>query len=231
MGAGRGGTSLIATLLDAHPKLEIALEAYAQKHLVYEAQGPDAQELQNRLNSFIKACDKEASQSYFRQWGNKITTEQLGFLEAFGNATIAQELVYQKLLKSKKIIFITRDGRTCIQSKMRRTACDLNTALNYWKHSVNYLRFLRSQADAQLITLKFEDLVVQPEIELTKVCRFLGIDYHPKMLAGTGSNRIHSDYRQNQINPAKAILNNQALAIGERIENELKYLDYNLTTD
>jgi hypothetical protein len=229
LGSGRGGTSLIASLLDAHPQLEIALEAHAQKHLVFSAQGPDEQELNRRLKSFIKDCEKDAKQSPFPSWGNKITTEQLGFLEALVPPPKAREQVYAKLLQGKKIIFITRDGRTCIQSKMRRTHCDLNTAVNYWKHSVNYLAFLRSQADAQLITLKFEDLLLQPEIELTKVCQFLGLNYHPQMLTGTASNRIHSDYRQGEINREKVVLNSEALAIGQHIIEELNYLDYTLT--
>ncbi len=231
LGSGRGGTSLIASLLDAHPQLEIALEAHAQKHLVFSAQGPDEQELNSRLKSFIKACEKDAKQSHYPSWGNKITTEQLGFLEAIAPPLKALEQVYTRLLQGKKIIFITRDGRTCIQSKMRRTHCDLNTAVNYWKHSVNYLAFLRSQADAQLITLKFEDLILQPEIELTKVCRFLGLNYHPQMLTGTASNRIHSDYRQDEINKEKVLLDAEALAIGQHISKELNYLGYTLTFD
>lgn len=229
LGSGRGGTSLIASLLDAHPQLEIALEAHAQKHLVFSAQGPDEQELNRRLKNFIKACEKDAKQSHFPRWGNKITTEQLGFLEALAPPLTARKQIYAKLVQSKKIIFITRDGRSCIQSKMRRTHCDLNTAVNYWKHSVNYLAFLRAQADAQLFTLRFEDLLLQPEIELTKVCRFLDLDYHPQMLTGTASNRIHSDYRQGEINSEKVVLNAEALAIGQHISEELNYLGYTLT--
>jgi len=231
LGAGRGGTSLIASLLDAHPKLEIALEAHAQKHLVSVARGPDAQESAERLKLFIKACQKDASRSHFPTWGNKITTEQLGFLESNNQPEKGKALVYQKLLRSKKIIFITRDGRSCIPSKMQRTGCDLQTALNYWQHSVNYLWFLRSQADVQLITLKFEDLLIQPETELKRLCDFLKIDYSPEMLKGTGSNRIHSDYRQKEINPNKAIIKPEANFIGKQIEKDLVYLGYSLRED
>jgi len=231
LGAGRGGTSLIASLLDAHPKLEIALEAHVQKYLVSAARGPDAPEATERLKLFIKACQKDASQSHFPTWGNKITTEQLGFLESDDQPEKGKSLVYQKLLCSKKIIFITRDGRSCIPSKMQRTQCDLKTAVNYWKHSVNYLRFLRSQADAQLITLKFEDLLQQPRVELKRLSEFLQIDYSPEMLSGTGSNRIHSDYRQKEINPNKALIKPEAYSIGKQIENDLSYLGYNLTLD
>lgn len=229
LGAGRGGTSLIASLLDAHPKLEIALEAYAQKHLVSGANGTNESELKIRLKEFLVACEKDASQSHFPTWGNKITTEQLGFLEQWTEAQIAKNIVYKKLLKDKKLIFITRDGRSCIQSKMRRTNCDLETALNYWKHSVNYLMFLRAQADVQLHSLKFENLVANPEKELREVCEFLQLEYNPIMLSGTGSNRIHSDYRQDRINPEKATLNAEALAIGKLVKKELAYLNYNLT--
>ncbi len=229
LGAGRGGTSLIASLLDAHPKLEIALEAHAEKYLVSPARGPDALEEEKGLNLFVKACQKDAAQSHFSVWGNKITTEQLGFLEKGSSADVSKNLVYQQLLKKRKVIFITRDGRACIPSKMRRTDCDFETALNYWKHSVNYLRFLRRQKNLELFTLKFEDLLSQPQSELKRVCDFLNIDYHPEMLSGTASNRIHKDYRQAEINPEKAQLKPEDLALGERIADDLTYLGYTLT--
>jgi hypothetical protein len=49
------------------------------------------------------------------------------------------------------------------------------------------------------------------------------------MLTGTASNRIHSDYRQGEINREKVVLNSEALAIGQHIIEELNYLDYTLT--
>jgi hypothetical protein len=228
LGAGRGGTSLIASLLDAHPKLEIALEVHAQKHLVNSVKQGNEAELKGRLKDFIQACEKDAAQSHFPHWGNKVTTEQLGFLEQWSAPQIAKNAVYKNLLQNKKLIFITRDGRSCVQSKMRRTNCDLDTALDYWKHSVNYLQFLRSQADLQLHTLKFENLLANPEKELRAVCDFLQLAYNPIMLSGTASNRIHSDYRQDQINPEKATLDAEALAIGKLVKEELAYLGYRL---
>jgi hypothetical protein len=81
----------------------------------------------------------------------------------------------------------------------------------------------------QLHTLKFENLLANPEKELKDVCDFLQLGYNPIMLNGTASNRIHSDYRQDQINPEKATLDAEALAIGKLVEEELAYLDYNLS--
>lgn len=226
LGAGRGGTSLINALLDAHPDLEIAAEVHAFEHLVKGAQGPDLLEAKERLNNFIKACEKDAYASHFPAWGNKITTEQLSFLESESTALETQNLVYQKLCASKKIVFITRDGRNCISSKMQRTQCDLNTAVNYWKHSVNYLRFLRSQADAQLYTLKFEDLILAPEETLGPLCEFLNIPYHPEMLSGTSSNRILSEYRLGKLDSTKIEIPGEASSFTPLIRSELEYLDY-----
>ncbi len=44
----------------------------------------------------------------------------------------------------------------------------------------------RIEADPLAMTLRYEDLVTQPEPELRRVCDFIGEDYHPAMLDSRG---------------------------------------------
>ncbi len=46
--------------------------------------------------------------------------------------------------------------------------------------------------ESRRIQVTFEDLVAQPELELERVCRFLGVSYEPSMLDIEGD----SSYRR-----------------------------------
>lgn len=224
LGAGRGGTSLIGALLDAHSELEIALEEHVNETIVPADYSQKLPHPQKALKAFIKACEADAKASGSR-FGNKLTTEQLGFVEDFGrNKEMRQDLV-QKLLKGRKIVFTTRDGRNCIHSKMERTGADYKTALFYWKHSVELLRYLESQ-DLDLYRFKYEDLLRSPEPTLRGVCDFLGVDYQEQMWQGSNSNRISEQYRQAGLDQTKLQVSEDPRLKLEDIKEELQYLGY-----
>jgi hypothetical protein len=223
LGAGRGGTSLISSLLDAHPQLEVALEEHAPKYLVQPdlLKFPTAQE---QLKAFVAACDKDARISKLR-YGNKITTEQLGFVEDFGKDLIARGQIRDLLMKDRKVVFIVRDGRTCISSKLERTGVDYATALGYWRHSVDLLHYFQSE-NVDLHLLKFEDLLQDPRTCLTKVCSFLEIAYSETMLSGTSSDRILKDYRRKNLDRNLINRNIDGRIQFEDLQADLQRLSY-----
>ena len=75
VGAGRGGTSLIAGLLDSHSKLEVGLELFSVDCLVGKNIFTSGANIFNqRVNAFVVACRKKAMLYPSHFWGNKITT-------------------------------------------------------------------------------------------------------------------------------------------------------------
>ena len=63
VGAGRGGTSLLAGLLDYHESLEVKFEHFSEGYLAgvaLTAPGPDIFEA--RVKAFVRACRDEAAQ-------------------------------------------------------------------------------------------------------------------------------------------------------------------------
>jgi len=223
LGAGRGGTSLLATLLDAHPQLEVHMEECVPEYLV----APDRQRfptVDSQLKAFVEANQILAKKSKLR-WGNKITTEQLGFVENFGEDLPARQKMVEQLLRGPKLLFIVRDGRTCISSKLERTQADYPTALNYWKHSVSLLKHLQEQK-LDLLVLKFEDLLRQPREELQKACDFLDISYSESMLSGTASDRILVDYRRSGLEADRAERPIHPNVNVADINEELRFLNY-----
>jgi hypothetical protein len=185
VGAGRSGTSLLAAMVDQHPQLRCGMEVESVRCLGQKPGGIFRRDSANaRLKCFEKACEFYASQWAF-QWGNKLTTEQIGFLDALtGNRSAEAFFSY---FSSQKIICVLRDGRSCIPSKMQRKGKTLEEAMISWRKSLDMLEVLQNTCGDRLHILKFEDLLSEPEFHLSGVANFLDVEYHPEMLKGADS--------------------------------------------
>ncbi len=215
IGAGRGGTSLLTGLLDAHPECEIHPEEFSTKLLMgrewtdAETKCAPAERISMRIDNFMAACERKAVEFPGKKWGHKTTTEHIQGLEHLhpdsqfisdpnalpAIAGIDALVCFLKRVAHIKTVFILRDGRTCIPSKMRRAGLSLNESIKRWKYSLTVLDALKSTIhDLQVI--RFEDLIGDPEPVLRSVCDFLGVAYTQAMLQGTQSNKMVATYRR-----------------------------------
>ncbi len=185
IGAGRGGTSLLTAMLDYNSGLEVALERFAFDYLLGQKMPPEKVKLlDKRLVYFQKACQQEANQSS-QYWGNKITTEQITALQDCDNTIWPDYLdsFIMEVIGQKRVVYIVRDGRSCVQSKMKRTDQSYKTALTRWKASVAILdHFQKRNVDLHLC--RYEDLVKEPEETLQAICKFLHVKFEEQMLDG-----------------------------------------------
>ena len=86
IGAGRGGTSLLAGLLDSHSQLEIGFELFSIDYLIgrkmpWCSRNKKERLIHNRVQAFRNACLQESLKFSGKLWGNKITSEQINGLE------------------------------------------------------------------------------------------------------------------------------------------------------
>jgi hypothetical protein len=215
IGAGRGGTSLIAGLVDAHPKFGVIMEQFSIPYLMgrkltdAEHQISVASRINARIDNFLHACKQAAALSPDKIYGHKTTTEQIWGLESFGTNAYKSDRheihysvrdfdalrCFAQRIADAKILFILRDGRTCVRSKMNRTGQTVEEATRRWKYSVRALNVLRYTCP-RFHLLKFEDLIAYPEKELGEVCQFLGAEFDPAMLEGTKNPKIREEYRR-----------------------------------
>ena len=235
IGAGRGGTSLIAGLLDCHSSLEAGLEKFSVDCLMgkkLDTSGSNTFDIpvkafisavnslmgnrlksrgsnifDNRLKAFISACKKEAKLYPDAVWGNKITTEQIYGLEEHNSDNPDSKIdildtLFNKYLKDIKVVFILRDGRTCVNSKVQRTDQSFESACDRWKYSVEMYKFFKTR-HFNNICIRFEDLLFYPQTTLESVCVFLEIPYQDAMLKGTNNRKMIPDYRQDKIAGAR----------------------------
>ena len=192
LGAGRGGTSLLATALDAHPDLTVGFEQWAVAVLMGGSPPWATRSASERLDGFLDACRSEAWLASTERWGNKITTEQLA-------AVLPDRLAVEASLRGPfsqiPIVAITRDGRSCVASKMRRAGVSFEEACRRWLFSIDVVDALEKSGENHYV-LKYEDLVRQPRETLEAVCAFLGVRFHPAALTGTASEQMPVEYRR-----------------------------------
>ncbi len=229
VGAGRGGTSLIAALLDYHSRLEVGFEYCSAACLMDEAL-----DTATRLSKFQSLCEQEASRYLNKSWGNKITTEHIMALHLSNEAVLGWDneqtfkQVFEQTFADKKVLFILRDGRSCILSKVRRTGKPIDLMCQRWLYSVACYRYLIEKKNPDRYYLfKFEQLLTQPVKVLQGVCEFLDIPYEQAMLQGVNNPKMRPDYRSSTINAEKISYEEQLPpALLELIKPALKYCQY-----
>lgn len=206
IGAGRGGTSLLAAMLDYNSRLSLGFEAFSVPYLMGEDL-PEGKKLNmdERLNQFVSRCQETANKSDVF-WGNKITTEQIASLAECDEATWPYylERFIAQAIGNQKVIFILRDGRTCVDSKMRRTGQSFELAKERWKTSIRIWDFL-TQSSVAMHTVTYEDLLAKPKEVLLGVCDFLEVTFEEHMLEGTNNANMPHEYRGKELRQALAV--------------------------
>ncbi len=231
VGAGRGGTSLLAGLLDYHSQLEVAFEAYSIACLMgKELVSKGSELLKQRVTAYIAGCNQLAKQHPNVFWGNKITTEQIHGLEDQNKINQNSKIdildeFFNKFLEERKVIFIMRDGRTCINSKVQRTGQSMEQACKRWQYSVKCYKFFKT-CHSNNICIRFEDLLIQPRETLTNICDFLNVSYQEEMLTGSNNKKMLPEYRKNELDKSKMISINLPEPFLQAINDDMKYCGY-----
>jgi len=83
-----------------------------------------------------------------------------------------------------KIILLVRDGRAVLFSAIKK-GVKRRVRLAAW-HGLyqRALPVLRRNVDStDILRVRYEDLANEPELELTRICKFVGLEYEPAMLS------------------------------------------------
>lgn len=228
IGAARGGTTLLSAMLDCHPELRVGFERFATDYLWAEKfkEGKKAS-LMKRINTFKRACTKLSYTSDL-YWGNKIVEVQIRALFQAPGATSKAEVVKafsDKVLKNRKVIFLVRDGRHCVRSKLNRENKDYTTALHTWKFSIELYNMLEEHGIEQCL-VRYEDLVSNPKKELERICLFLGVPYREEMLQAPNHRAMPDAYKGGKGIRSVPPLTDEQSSWTADMEVELKQLGY-----
>ncbi|AFY79482.1 MAG: sulfotransferase [Hydrococcus sp. C42_A2020_068] len=207
VGCPRSGTTLLQQMLDAHPDIAIAPETHFIRnfYLKRETYGDLTQDVNYcRLIEDIVALpvflEMGLNAEYFREAAWKIERSYAAIfnliLQQFAytkNARIVGEktpnhLLYMSILEqffpTARFIHIIRDPRAVINSwrKVPWSNGSLHEDAEVWRRYMATAR-LSPPSQAPILTLHYEQLVLNPEMSLRSVCDFLGLPFERVMLS------------------------------------------------
>lgn len=98
------------------------------------------------------------------------------------------------LFPAAKLIVVVRDARPNVASLVKRQYLDLRVAAQRWK---DWNAAATAAADwlgpERILSIRYEDLLREPEATLSGVCRFLGITFDQTMLNLAGASATQSE--------------------------------------
>ncbi len=215
VGHNKSGTSLIGSLLDAHPNVILADEVHA---LEYVSAGFRRDQLFHILlrgsrREFLKGrvtARRLTPYSYLvpGQWQGRYSTLRVIGDGASGSATqrFAKEPDLLQRVRNAmgaidvKFIQVIRNPYDPISVMMVRGKRTFENAIDHYFANCDTLVELRKRLDSSsLLAVRYEDFVSQPEIRLSQLCRYLGIEPGDDYLKACGSILHKSPDRNRQM--------------------------------
>lgn len=203
VGVPRSGTTLLRMMIDAHPAIAIPpetgfLPALADLDPSKDARadawriitgsptwpdfGLDPEALRARLEDLPAPSPANAARAFYRAYAERFAKTQWGDK----TPTYGSELTrIAALLPEARFVHIIRDGRDVMLSVRHlwfSPGPTIEACAADWAARVGRTRALGSEVDSYL-EIRYEALVEFPERTLRNVCRFLDLDFHPRMLA------------------------------------------------
>jgi hypothetical protein len=186
IGQPRSGTSLLGSLLNAHPNMCVAQELNA---LRYVNRGYDRRQLfwllLKRDETFAKSGRMWTGYSYAvpTQWQGRFAELQvIGDKKAglstdqFGKKPQLFETLSRKVGVPVRIIHVVRDPFNVITTMHRRKRISLEESADIYFRRCETNWQLMQQHGPAIKTLHLEDLIVSPEQQFEELCGFLGVD-------------------------------------------------------
>jgi hypothetical protein len=167
--------TLLGSLLDRHSKIRVpeshlsVLEVRPKREYaddVMGALGLDRTELQHLLWDRLLHHDLELS-------GKDLVVDQ----------TVTNTLVWQNILAAwpdARFILLLRNPGYVVQSALRRTVNRRETVVQEILGYARNIEEVRQTTNA--LTVRYEDLIAEPDKATRQICDFLGVDWQPGML-------------------------------------------------
>lgn len=208
VGTGRCGTTILASVLNAHSKICIPHELHFivhrglyEKYLTGEAQRFGADDF---INFIRERCPYNFDQyfDYVSHFKNLRYPQQnlrillTGLFDNMCNAAGKDVFLEQTpwhglhlntlkgLFPDMKVIHLIRDGRDVAISFARTPwwSKDIMANLERWGNEANLAHTFCLENPESSIELRYEDLIVQPEVALNKILRLFSLNFEQNML-------------------------------------------------
>ena len=181
-GAGRSGTTLLRTMLDAHKNISVGPERKVVRQIcglreewqrnaaVFDQAGVPQEVLDEAVKAFVSTL-MDATGGGAPRVGEK-TPPNLVHMDILG-----------RLFPQARFIHVIRDGRAVSASLLKQNWQDLTTgeklefsierAAQYWAAMVQEIRAKASSVPGRYLEVRYEDLVLHPKATMQRVLAFL----------------------------------------------------------
>lgn len=190
IGFPRSGTTLLDRMLDAHENLRVIEERTTLRAMLSDAfAGPDGiadlvRADRSRLDAYREAYWTEVERWIPNIKGGDVIIDKLPL------NTMYIPLIH-RLFPAARFIFALRDPRdsvfSCFMSSFgmnesMRHFVSLGTAAEYYAAVMGVAVESIPRLGDLVHVQRYEDLILQPEVELKELCAFLGVGWHNTML-------------------------------------------------
>jgi Sulfotransferase family len=177
IGAPRSGTTLLATMIGRHTDVGMVNE---------DVTGRAIRKVLGKQLTGNKLCVPNQIQLRRRDFFAARLLKRLGVI---GEAPKSKYCIRDYLeLPNLKVIAIIRDGSASISSMMVRGGARLRKAARRWAEAIETIDEINRQYHERVLVVAFEDLLLQPEKTLRKICTFLNVNFQEPMLHGYEDN-------------------------------------------
>ena len=215
VGCDRSGTTLLRLILDRGGEVAIPTESMTLVDFAREADAPLATDA-----AFDRLARAVWRHPKIREWGlagNPPRREGRTGAAAYRAALEAPYLAYargrgaarwadktplyvlhagliRRTFPEARIVHIVRDGRDVALSLLRVPfgAANVWAAAHQWRDAVDAGDAAAERYGDAVLTVRYEDLVAEPEATVRRVCAFCELTFRPEMLAveRTGADRL-----------------------------------------
>lgn len=203
VGMNRSGTTLLRMMLDAHPQLTIPPETHFVPDLIKAAREPDAtpesaleamksarewgdfgfsdEQMLARLRALPEIKPGPAVRTFYAAY-----TEQQG-KPRWGEKTptyVQKMRLIQRAIPEARFVHVIRDGRDVALSVLDRTVRELTAAdiAGRWQKKITKARDDSPKLD-HYTEIRYEDLVLDTEPVLRRVCEFVELPWDEALLS------------------------------------------------
>jgi hypothetical protein len=190
VGSERSGTTLLRLMLDHHPKIAFNLES---EYIVTQISDDGVYPEIVRYREWLKN-DRVFQHSHFeideRLDYTELVNDFLNQKKTRDNKQIVGATIhfhFHKLAQiwpSAKYIYLYRDGRDVASSVVRMGwAGNVYVAADWWLKAEQEWDEVRQALDSDnWIEIRYEDLIAKTELELERICTFIGVERSRAML-------------------------------------------------
>ncbi len=210
IGPPRSGTSLIASMIGAHPEIGIMIE---DMHFTIHKIG-GKKIIGNKL-CLPQQIDINKKANIFSR-----VLQRMGLLMNYPRAdqSINDYLRHNEM----KVIGIIRDGDKVVESIQKRGKKSYKTALLRWEKALEIIDEVQLKIKDRMIIVSYDKFLQNPENQLHKICSFLNVDFDLSMMNGLKYIPLYPGHTS--IDPSKASSEFNKTISSQITDKEQKYL-------